>query len=455
MVENREDGYLKLWPAVLDEFKRGSTKEDAIRNICSELGQDPPSYAEIHDWLQKYEDEPTYPKIRALLRRYDNNGLNDDDDDEPNNEIGDFHRNVLSAVIGQYLKFQSAIYFSDNWKFATEEKILCSRFMLVISRDRPKALSVIDSFTDERSELQGPNYVFEGPAEASEGPTEVFERRYVSWPAEIVNGRTLVHIGEGGSDLGLLLLEIDFDELKWTVLHAAAFDSRRSQPIMSSTDITKFLILDREFMPSISHAQIINDEIVMDNQRIEGYGTLWYPKLENDRICGFQQAYDEENDRRVWTFDEYVLELTSARKVNSVSCDFRRTNLSSDYVWSKDKLFVLVYFYGRKWFTVAAFDLSTKTWSRTNIAGPAFPASITVDDEDVLTIGTLDGDWVHGIQPVYKTVHRFPMRKPEKLSYLAWATIRRGHLFFGSDLHEKFASRLPLNSEFRPFSEYY
>jgi hypothetical protein len=113
---------------------------------------------------------------------------------------------------------------------------------------------------------------------------------------------------------------------------------------------------------------------------------------------------------------------------------------------------VIVYNFGwAKWFTIAAFNPETNFWSETKVVGVAFPAGITVDDDEVLTIGTLDGDWCDSVIPVHKTVHRFPMHKPGKLSRLAWFTIRRGKLFFESDLHDKLA--LPYICEFRSVFE--
>jgi len=412
--KEREFAYLKLWPAVQEEFKLGATKEEAFRNIYRKSGRNPPSYSEIHDWLQDYY-----------------NGMFSE-------EIGDFHGDVRSAVIGQYLKFESAIYFSGNWKFNRTESMLDSRFMFVYSSHYPKGVSIIDSFSGERRALKYPPSV---------------DSISFQDPIWIDSNLILVKIFESWGVYPMLLLQIDWDEPKWTILDKFVSSVSFYHVIIDSADRTKFaLIRSGSNSMFIHRGQITKDRIVMKDHPIEIYAYLWYPKLENDQLYGFQCVHNEQNNRKEWHFQEYALDEKTARKISSIRSWFQSSEKSTSYVWSKNRLFVLIYCYDwLRYFTVASFNSDTHSWSDTKVVGTAFPNSITVDDDDILTIGTIDGDSYDDIQPIYKTVHRFPMRKPDKLSYLAWFTIRRGSMLLGSDLHDKFSPFLPYTCEFRPF----
>jgi len=412
----RELAYLKLWPAVQNEFKLGSTKEEAFRNIFRKSGRNPPSYSEVHDWLQEYYD--------GVL----------------NEDIDDFYGNVRSAVIGQYLKLDSAIYFSGNWKFNNMEATLYSRFMFVYSKRYSQSVSILDSFSGEHRALKG--------------PTSVDATSFL-YPVWIDSTHVLVKKFERSGVCPLLLLKIDLNELKWTVSAKFVPSLLYYHVIIDSADSTRFSLISEDSDSTFIHpGKVIDDQIVMKGNPIEIYARLRYPKLEDSHLYGFQRVNNEENGREEWRFEEYVLDEKPGRKVSSVKSYFCNTELDTDYIWSKNRLFVLVYYFDfPKYFTVAAFNPKKNSWSRAKVVGAAFPNSITVDDDEVLTIGTLDGDWSDVVQPIYKTVHRFPMHKPDKLSYLAWFTIRRGSMFFESDLHDKFAPLLPYTCEFRSVFE--
>jgi len=76
---------------------------------------------------------------------------------------------------------------------------------------------------------------------------------------------------------------------------------------------------------------------------------------------------------------------------------------------------------------------------------------LSINENEILTVNAMEGS----SREKLKTIYRFPMKKPDKLKYLAWSTIRRGNIFSESNLYERVLPYLPLNSEFLPFSENY
>jgi len=417
--------FREIWPAVQKEFQFGSTMEEAFRNVYCKLRQRPPSFS-IRDWLEEFYAKDYY--------RY---GMRES-----------FDYDLRSAIAGQHLKFTKTMYFSDGWNFIEFDAILYGRFMFVVSRAIPKSFSIIDSFTGERRELQGPIHELEGVSSY--------------FPVWIDEGRVLMQYygSEDVHSVSLRLLKVDFQEAIWAILDTVVCDIGLSQITLDSTDNNKFMMCPPSFFSpntSILRGQIVDDRIRMDEHRIEIQDKLYYPKLEDGKIHAFRHLRNEE-----WHFCDYILDSGSARMINSVRSAFHRIGLDMlcNYLWVKDKLYLSDFDWDfLNWFIIVSFDSITRVWSRTKLAGSSLsdrlvPNILAVDDDEVLTISTVEEDhYPRQVVSIRKSVHRFPMRKPDKLCYLAWLTIRRGALLFGSDLYEKLAPRLPFNSEFRSFLE--
>jgi len=424
--ENEEDGdvevgynYLKLWPAVQQEFQLGSTKEEAYRNIYRKRGQNPPSYSMIHGGLEEFYDE----------------------DFDAHDRTSSFDEDLRSAVIGQYLNFTKTMYFSNGWNFNRGEAVLNSRFMFVISSAFPKKFSIIDSFTGERRSLQG--------------PMDEFETLSPGRPVWIGVDRILIPCSDRFRTVCLRLLKIDWDELKPLIVSTAVCDIMLARIIVDPADRSKFAVVRTLIDDTVIHrGHVKDDQIFMDKQSIEFHARLYYPKLEGGKIRAFQRLHNEERNRDQWNFCDYIIDESPAQRVKPVRSAFRHTEVETDYIWSKNKLYTFDYDFNLpNWFTVVSFDPDTLSWSQTNLAGSAFPTILSVDEDEVLTVSAIDGDFFRDDSPTYKSVYRVAMRKPDNLRYLAWSTIRRGALFFGSDLYERLAPRLPYNSEFRSFLE--
>jgi len=411
--------YFKLWPVIQEEFQLGSTMEEAFRNIYRKRGQNPPSFSMIHDWLKEL---------------YDQNFVNSD------KRPSSFDEGLRSAIIGQYLKLTKAMYFSDDWKFIRGEAILHSRFIFVISEAQPKTFSIIDSFTGERRELQG--------------PSEEFKEPYLA-PVWIGIDRILILCSDRFRTVWLRLLKIDWDESKWSILDTVVCHIHSAQIIVDSADSQKFVLFHGGVDGTLIRKGYINgDQILMDEQSIRFHAILYYPKFEDGKMYAFQVLRNEELDSGECYFCEYIIAESPAQRVNTVQAEIRFAELHYNYVWSKNKLYVLEDEYCMThWFIIISFDPVTCSWSQTNLAGSALPTKLFVDDDDILTVDAVDTKRGGEILSTDKSIYRFPMRKPDNLRYLAWSTIRRGSLFFGSDLYERLAPRLPYNSEFRSFLE--
>jgi len=211
-------------------------------------------------------------------------------------------------------------------------------------------------------------------------------------------------------------------------------------------DSSRFVLIDED-NTSILKGRVTEDQIHTDAQGIDFGVNLAGCKLIGDQLFALHIVQD---NRTHWNYAQYDLGLNSAHKVNEWSIS-EWSGALYDYsstVWSNNKMYFARQFGSN--FSIVVFDAELRTWSNTEFIGRGFVNTLEIDENDVLTVSAtkyLDN------RPGIKTVYRLLMRKPDKLHYLAWNTIRRGALFFDSKLYEKFSTQLPFNSEFRPFDE--
>jgi len=297
--------YLKLWPAVQREFQLGSTMEEAFQNVYRASGRTLMSKSMIHGWLKKFYEE----------------------DFDAHDRTNSFHDDLRSAVIGQYLKFTKTMYFSDDWNFIESEAMLNNRFIFVISEAQPKTFSIIDTFTGERRELQG--------------PINKFRTLSPCWPVWIDQTRVLVQFSKRDSLVSLCLLKIDLNE--WSVLDTAVCTLKFSRTIVDTMDSSKFLVISAlEDNTMIHRGHVKDDRILMDQQKIEIHTALYYIKLEDGKMYAFQQLRNDQHNRDEWHFCEYLIGSGFARNVKNIRSRLRFTNLYEDYAWSKNKLFLAI-----------------------------------------------------------------------------------------------------------------
>jgi len=244
------------------------------------------------------------------------------------------------------------------------------------------------------------------------------------------------------------LLDAGFDELKCSVLDEVTLNFVCIQIILDSADKSRFLLQDRE-TASIYKGKIAGDRIHLAHEGILSEVGLLCCKLEGDRLFAFQ--YYEGN----WYYTEHDLSLNPPRKVNQWACSGSLETAtifqtSGDYVWSNKKLYVARNFHF--YCSIAVFDPDTLTWTDTKFTGAGYVCTLEIDEDDMLSISVIENT---DETVKTNTTYRFPMRKPDKLRYIAWTKIRRQAMFFGSKLYEKLVPNLPYNSEFLEFSPNY
>lgn len=112
---------------IRDEFQRGSTKEEAFKNISGKRDLNPLSYPTICDWLKRIHDNDLTLK----------------------DEIGERHYNLLRSIISQYTKFAHALYRRTDihWAYG-REAIILGRFNL-ITDEATNSIEIYDSFNEE------------------------------------------------------------------------------------------------------------------------------------------------------------------------------------------------------------------------------------------------------------------------------------------------------------------
>lgn len=171
-------------------------------------------------------------------------------------------------------------------------------------------------------------------------------------------------------------------------------------------------------------------------------------------------VFDRNSTSFQLQFCEFKLGPTSPLFINSRHCQFDSNASYADweyqrYVWSINSLYVSCdegELSGP--FSIIAFNPKSYQWTRTKYTGMGRAKEMSIDEDEILTVVVRE-DSLGAKNSKIKTIYRFPMRKPDKLSYIAWFAIRRGALFFESNLYKKILPRLPFVSEFLVFSEYY
>jgi len=396
------------------EFQDDSDETQIFLNICRDHELDPPLESTINTWFKRFHD------FDLSLR----------------NEIGEFNYNLLREIILQCSKFNHAIFSRDDnvWNHNREEMIR-SRFKLV-GNCAASSFEVFDTFNEGVKIIR----------------TGINPEVY--YPALITHDRILL-ISVRGNDYYLQLLDAGFDQLNSLVLDESPIEFVCFHIILDSSDNLRFLLrcgFDDEDT-SVYKGHVVDDKIHLNDQEIPFEVELFCCKLKGDQLFAFQREQEDEDG---WNYTEYDLSLNSARKVNQWSCsgfpNWTRifNKYHRKYVWSDNKLYAVNAFRG--YFSVLAFDSNTLTWSNTNFIGAGCANELIADEEEILSISAIE----HYNEPIKsKVVYRLPMRKPDKLRYIAWFKIRREAIFFGSTLYKRLAPQLPYTSEFREFSDNY
>jgi len=267
------------------------------------------------------------------------------------------------------------------------------------------------------------------------------------FPTLIAHDRFLLNIVRDRIER-LLLLDAGFDQLKCSVLDEVTLNFVCIQIILDSADKSRFLLRAEE-PTAIYKGHITEDQIHLAHEGILHGVELFCCKLESDRLFSFQ--FEQEN----WYYTEHDLSLNPPRKVNQWACSGSLETAtifqtSGDYVWSNKKLYVARNFHF--YCSIAVFDPDTLTWTDTKFTGSGSVSKLEIDEDDILSISSTERI---SVAVKTNTVYRVPIRKPDKLRYIAWTKIRRQAMFFGSKLYEKLVPNLPYNSEFLEFSPNY
>jgi len=410
------DNFDEVYPIILEEYQRGATEGEAFDRICNERGLNlsSSSTANWTDRIRNYELEQRIVVIRCKL---------------------------VHTISSQYLKYRYAIVHLQNWRFSSD-LMLSDRTLLSVRRS---SFVLLDTFNGDSRNIQSE-------------VQQALEFRIFS-SVLVDNGRVLCG-AKRGRESRLYLLKFDFDALTYSIIneHALDFDFDLQAIILDSDDNTKF-VLYTEF-PSMHKGRLVNNQIHVEEQQMDFDFEFLYCKLLTDQLFAVRLRLLEGEDGWDFDFTEYNIGENPAREVNvwrivdgsilaSRHPDFPDTSTSA-YVWSKEKLYVSCLAWLERSFSILTFDAKIQKWFQPNFTGFGNVSAMEIDEDEILTVSSFGND--EGGQQ-NKTVYRLPMKKPDKLRYLAWGTIRRGNMFFGSDIYEKFFPLLPYNSEFRSIFE--
>jgi len=399
---------------ICDGFQRGATKEETFKNICLRIYFYPPSDLKICDWFERTRGN----------------------DFTLEEEIGEYRFKLLFLIIGQYTKFAYAISHREVVDLDYgNEKFMQNRFNLAV---KGASFEIFDSYNEKSRMLQS---TIVTPANG------LFQCLTM-----LSHDRMLLIMGDGRFN-HLFLLDVDFSGSKCSILNKIPIDSIYFQIIVDSMDATKFLLYgdDYDGLTLVYKGKIVDDRISFEDHQIELESELFHEKLVNGKLFAFEFDGGDLN------FVEYDLNSSLARKLNEWSCFSHLSkhirHKDAKFVWSGNKLYVVYRFHADPLrFSIILVDVDSHMLSEMKIIGVGHVDALTIDEDEILIVSATENSYVKG-KPILKTVYHFPMRKPDKLRYLAWKKIRREALFARSELYEKFSPRLPFNSEFRPFDE--
>jgi hypothetical protein len=351
-------------------------------------------------------------------------------DESLEEEIGHSYYSLLCSIVCQYTKFKYAMFYRNDWENG-DEAIVQNRLIFSF-QNRTKSFTITDSFNNDSEMLQA--------AMDKSSWTDV------CFPTMIADGRILINVVKRFFERPcLLLLDLGLDQLKCSVLHNVPLNFRCDRIVIDSKDNSWFVLLSHfEGLTIAYKGYVADDNIHVEAQRIEFGVRLFGCKLMGNRIFAFHHEHD---DPTVWKFVEYDISSDLASKLNERSLSEFSKSLDlhsiSKYIWVDKKMYAVCQI---GWnFSIAVFNSSALTWSTTNFFGAGGVNTLSIDEDQILTVSA---SHYHSMG---KTVYRFPTRTPDKLCYIAWGTIRRGSLFFGSDIYDKLI--LPNDSKFRSFFE--
>jgi len=402
---------VELSSMIRDEFQNGSDEVQAFMKICQKLEMDLPPYSIISDWLEHFRD------LDFL-------------------QANEFQRNLLCAIICQYAKFTHAMFYRDvAIEDYMHEAIIQSRFKMV-GDGSTNSFEIFDMFNEGLRMLE--------TSINSSTPSKFY------FPTLITHERILLNVVKDKIE-HLLLLDAGFDQLKCSILEEVTLGFTCLQIILDSADKSRFLLREGELgnPTSIYKGNVADDKIHLVHEGIPFEDELFCCKLVEDRLFAFQYdvaTYD-------WCYTEHDLSLNPPRKVNQWTCSGPLETAaifedSVEYVWSNNELYAARDF--DSCFSIVVFDADTLTWTDTKFNGAGRVDKMEIDEDGLLSISATENT---SETVKTNTTYRLPMRKPDKLRYIAWTKIRRQALFFGSDLYKKL--NLPYTSEFREFSPNY
>jgi len=408
------ENFHEIYPIILEEFQRGSTEGEVFKRICQERG------------LILSSSSTASWKNRIRTRDFEK-------------EIVELRHRVTCAITGEYLKFKKAIVCLRN--FGRRRDMMLSDRYLLSDHGFPGSFMLLDSFNGRsrnvQSEVQQP-LAFRVSSSVLIGDDRVLCRKY------------------DNNVVCPYLLKLNSDAFTYSILDEHVYDFHFYDIPLDSEDSTKFALRSQtneafNRTSSIHLGHLTDDRIHLEEQRIDFHCMLWFCKLVGEKLFAFRV----QEGRNGWDFLEYDLSVNLAhevRNVQNVGCSiYSVRNLLNQpvYVWSKEKLYISWYNQSDFLAPIVVFDGETLEWSKTKFTGAGYVETMKIDEDDILTISETEF-FEDNDEQYHKTVYRLPMRKPDKLRYLAWGTIRRGAMFFGSTVYDQLLPRLPFNSEFRP-----
>jgi len=265
--------------------------------------------------------------------------------------------------------------------------------------------------------------------------------------------------------LSLSLLKLDWINKDVRKLHTLTFEDQERRfnipnVFVDRIDPTKFLLQYRNMggFLVLKCGIVVNgkicfkEDILMEDRRIIIF-SLAGNKLY--ALSPFEVLLNNISSIRVVNLDQGA--QTSQFDLDSLPEQLSRVEKTT-ICFAFDRLFISIQFKNTQTYGIVWATYEAREWKELNFYTKEPITNIEfMHEENLLLVQTADGgiELVYGVHRVKKTFYRIPLKKPEKLSNLAWFSLVRSKSRLPNvDPYEEARKYLPYSSKIRgPFEE--
>jgi len=328
--------------------------------------------------------------------------------------------------------------------------------------DSQRNFSLIDTFSNKKSQIK----IQLDPVEEQ----DVHTFYPLTYDFVLLIVRTDYDDENTFSKITMSLLELDWTSKKSKKLHTITIEDqqRRFQLIsiiVDEMDPTKFLLrlLHADNFLTLKFGDVSNNEIFFNEGiLIDHNGFLW---TRNSIAANKLYTLDMDDFVGRNTISTNITDLENGTQSLSFSFDlsqlperFSRLNGAFTACFTPNRVFMAIQFKNTQNYGIVWSNSEAQEWSEMDFCTEEQILDIKfITDGGLLLVRTArkETELIRSVHHVQMTLYRIPLKKPEKLSNLAWFNLVRSKSQLPNvDPYEEAHKYLPYNSEIRaPFEE--